>query len=172
MERRTPHREARSPLTERTRRAWFLLGLIAIVVAPAAMMPADAVAPAESPWPFSLVPRAAWRGSAPTAAEAGNVVPVEFRVGGYRGLDVLSPKAPISIAVDCDSRSPRTVASPPSAPSKGVLTYDWLTDTYTFWWPRAEVWVGTCRKLILELDDGTVHPVMVSFGVSDTLLVP
>ena len=165
-------RGVRQPFSSRTRRALFLLGLIGIVVAPLTLLPADAVAQDESPWPFSLVPRAAWRGTAPTAQEAGNVVPVEFRVGGYRGLEVLTPEAPLSVAVDCDSRAPRAVASPPSAPSKGVLTYDWLTDTYTFWWPRAEVWIGTCRKLILELEDGTIHPVMVYFGVSETLIVP
>ncbi|MFC0681844.1 PxKF domain-containing protein [Lysobacter korlensis] len=158
----------------KVRRAGFVLALVTIAVAPLTLLPPAAVAEveAESPWPFSLVPRAAWRGTAPTRQEAGNVVPVEFRVGGYRGLGVLTPHAPISIAVDCESQSPRTVASPPSAPSKGVLTYDWLTDTYTFWWPRAEVWIGTCRQLHLELDDGTVHPVMVYFGESDNVIVP
>jgi hypothetical protein len=165
-------RQARQPLSSRTRRGWFLLGLLAIAVAPVTLLPADAIGQEESPWPFSLVPHAAWRGTAPTAEEAGSVVPVEFRVGGFRGLKVLTPEAPLSVAVDCDSRAPRTAGSPPSAPSKGVLTYDRFTDTYTFWWPRPEVWVGTCRKLILELEDGTIHPVMIYFGVTDTLIVP
>lgn len=167
----SPARNGAELRFRRTRRALFLLGLMLLAVAPGTLLPADAVAEAESPWPFSLVPRAAWRGTSPTAEEAGNVIPVEFRLGGFRGLDVLTPKPPISIAVDCDSRAPRTVATPPSARAKGVLTYEWLTDTYTFWWPRPDVWVGTCRKLILELNDETVHPVFVYFGTESTLLV-
>jgi hypothetical protein len=167
----SPARNGAELRFRRTRRALFLLGLMLLAVAPGTLLPADAVAEAESPWPFSLVPRAAWRGTSPTAEEAGNVIPVEFRLGGFRGLDVLTPQPPISIAVDCDSRAPRTVATPPSARAKGVLTYEWLTDTYTFWWPRPDVWVGTCRKLILELNDETVHPVFVYFGTESTLLV-
>src|SRR4051812_20514292 len=74
----------------RTRRAGFLLGLLALVVAPVPLIPAVAGQLAdEQPWPFRVVPRAAWLGDAPTPEEAGNVVPVEFQLGGYRGLDVL-----------------------------------------------------------------------------------
>ena len=157
----------------RTRRAAFLLGLTAIALAPAALMPAAAVSERveDEPWPFSVVPRAAWRGDAPSSEEAGNVVPVEFRLGGFRGLEVLSPDPPISIAVDCDTRAPRAIPTPPASPAEGVLTYYWLTDTYTFWWPRPDSWVGTCRSLMLELRDETVHPIMVYFGQESTLFV-
>lgn len=167
----TTEQRTREPRLRRARRAGFVLGLILLAIAPGALLPADAVAEADGPWPFSLVPRAAWRGNSPTAAESGNVIPVEFRLGGFRGLDVLTRQPPISIGVDCDTRAPRAIATPPSAPAKGVLTYEWMTDTYTFWWPRPDVWVGTCRKLILELDDETVHPVFVHFGTESTLLV-
>ena len=157
----------------RTRRAAFLLGLVLAGALPATLIPAAAVPEQadEEPWPFSLVPRAAWRGDAPTQEEAGNVVPVEFRLGGFRGLDVLSPDPPISIGIDCDTRAPRAIPTPPAAPAEGVLTYYWLTDTYTFWWPSPESWVGTCRSLMLELRDETVHPVMVYFGEESTLYV-
>jgi hypothetical protein len=155
----------------RTRRAAFLLGLTALAVGPLTLLPTAAVPEEKDPWPFSLVPRAAWRGDAPTPEEAGNVVPVEFRLGGYRGLDVLFPDPPISIGVDCDTRAPRAIATPPSAPATGVLTYYWLTDTYTFWWPRPQSWVGTCRSLILEFEDDSVHPVLVYFGETTTLFV-
>lgn len=166
-------RRAAGQRFRRIRRAAFLLFLTALALAPAALMPAAAFPeqPPEDPWPFSLVPRAAWRGNAPTQEEAGNVLPVEFRLGGFRGLDVLSPDPPISIAVDCDTRAPRAIPIPPATPAEGVLTYYWLTDTYTFWWPRPDSWVGTCRALMLELRDETVHPVMVYFGETSTLYV-
>ncbi len=157
----------------RTRRVAFVFALTGLAIAPAALMPAAAVQEQaeDDPWPFSVVPSAAWRGDSPTAEEAGNVVPVEFRLGGFRGLDVLSPDPPISIGVDCDTRAPRAIATPPAAPAKGVLTYYWLTETYTFWWPRPDSWVGTCRSLMLELRDGTVHPVLVYFGETANLFV-
>ena len=157
----------------RTRRAAFLLGLTAVALAPATLMPTAAVPDqlAEDPWPFSVVPRAAWRGDAPTSDEAGNVVPVEFRLGGFRGLEVLNPDPPISIEVDCDTRAPRAIPTPPASAAEGVLTYYWQTDTYTFWWPRPDSWVGSCRSLMFELRDETVHPVMVYFGETTTLYV-
>jgi hypothetical protein len=155
----------------RTRRAVFLLCLTLVAFAPAALIPAAAVPDqvTEDPWPFSMVPRAAWRGDAPTQEEAGNVVPVEFRLGGFRGLDVLDPSPPISIEVDCDTRGPRAIPTPPASLAEGVLTYYWLTETYTFWWPRPDSWVGSCRSLMLALRDETVHPVMVYFGETTSL---
>jgi hypothetical protein len=156
----------------RGRRAAFLLGLALIAIAPATLIPTAAVPDeVEEEWPFSIVPQAAWRGDAPTSEEAGNVVPVEFRLGGYRGLDVLSPDPPISIAVDCDTRAPRAIPTPPASPAEGVLTYYLFTDTYTFWWPRPNSWVGTCRSLMLQLSDESLHPVMVHFGETSNVFV-
>jgi hypothetical protein len=172
MERRSEQRVAGRRF-RRTRRAGFLLGLTALAIAPVMLIPAAAVPQQaeEDPWPFSVVPRAAWRGNAPTQEEAGNVLPVEFRLGGFRGLDVLRPDPPISIAVDCDTRAPRAIPTPPASPVGGVLTYHWLTDTYTLWWPRPDSWVGTCRSLMLELRDDTVHPILVYFGETSALYV-
>ncbi len=110
----------------RLRRAAFLLGLALVAVLPASLIPAAAVpeqTEQDDPWPFSLVPRAAWRGDAPTQEEAGNVVPVEFRLGGFRGLNVLTTDPPISISIDCDTRGPRAIPTPPASPADFFFNY-------------------------------------------------
>jgi hypothetical protein len=37
------------------------------------------------------------------------------------------------------------------------LTYDALTDRYTYVRKTERSWVGTCRQLVVKLDDGTTH---------------
>ncbi|MDQ4137343.1 MAG: PxKF domain-containing protein [Actinomycetota bacterium] len=154
------------------RRAGLVLALIGLAIAPATLVPASGIALDESPWPFSMVPRAIVHGASPDGEQAAKVVPVRFRLGGFRGLEVLAERAPVSTPVDCHFRTPRVVASPASAPAKGVLTYDPLMDTYTFWWRRSEAWADTCRWLILKLDDGSIHSVLVTFGKNHTMLRP
>jgi hypothetical protein len=38
-----------------------------------------------------------------------------------------------------------------------VLLYNPLNDRYTFVWKTSGAWADTCRRLVLELDDGTTH---------------
>jgi len=37
------------------------------------------------------------------------------------------------------------------------LTYDPLTDQYIYHWKTNATWTGTCRQLIVRLNDGTDH---------------
>ncbi len=37
------------------------------------------------------------------------------------------------------------------------LTYDPASDTYTYVWKTDKRWEGTCRQLVVRLDDGTSH---------------
>jgi len=37
------------------------------------------------------------------------------------------------------------------------LTYDALTDTYTYVWKTVKGWKGKCGTFTLELDDNSVH---------------
>jgi hypothetical protein len=38
-----------------------------------------------------------------------------------------------------------------------VLLYDPLTDRYAFVWKTSGSWAGSCRRLVLQLDDGTTR---------------
>jgi hypothetical protein len=37
------------------------------------------------------------------------------------------------------------------------LSYDPLTDTYTYVWKTNKGWANTCRQLVIVLNDGTTH---------------
>ncbi len=37
------------------------------------------------------------------------------------------------------------------------LSYDASSDQYTYVWKTDSSWAGTCRQLVIQLNDGTVH---------------
>jgi hypothetical protein len=43
------------------------------------------------------------------------------------------------------------------------LTYDALTDTYTYVWKTEKAWANTCRQFILGLSDGSSHRAVFQF---------
>ncbi len=40
---------------------------------------------------------------------------------------------------------------------ESTLSYDAATERYTYAWKTKGAWEGTCRKLVVKLDDGSVH---------------
>jgi hypothetical protein len=80
---------------------------------------------------------------------AGSAVPVKFSLGGNYGLDVLAAGYPKSKAcAAADSTATSTVSSEPFTYLDGQYKYVWKTD---------KAWGGTCRELIVQLRDNTVH---------------
>jgi hypothetical protein len=43
------------------------------------------------------------------------------------------------------------------------LQYDAATDTYVYVWKTRKGWAGTCRQLIVRLDDGTDYVAKLRF---------
>jgi hypothetical protein len=43
------------------------------------------------------------------------------------------------------------------------LSYDALTDQYTYVWKSSKSWAGTCRQLTVVLKDGSIHTANFSF---------
>jgi len=90
-------------------------------------------------------------------AKAGSGIPVKFSLDGDKGLDIFAPGYPKSEQIACDaSGSLDTIEETVTAGSSG-LSYDPLTDTYTYVWKTNKAWAGTCRQLIVGLNDGTFH---------------
>ena len=89
--------------------------------------------------------------------KAGASVPVQFSLGGDRGLDVLVPGSPASNRHGCEAGG--TVDALESAASAGQtgLTYDAATGRYTYVWKTQKSWTGQCRTFVLLLDDGSQH---------------
>ena len=88
--------------------------------------------------------------------KAGSGVPVKFSLGGDQGLGVLAENYPNLVFTPCDPSEEVDPLEETSAANNG-LTFDALTDTYTYVWKTDKSWKGKCATLTVKLDDGTEH---------------
>ena len=88
-------------------------------------------------------------------ARAGQVVPLRFSLGGDRGLDVFALGFPTVQRISCGTGIPLSGLVPAQTAGKAGLRYDAASRTYTFAWKPANAWSGTCRRLLLGLNDGS-----------------
>jgi len=86
---------------------------------------------------------------------AGRAVPIKFRLGGDRGLDVLAAGSPSSRKVDCSSSAPLDAIEETVTAGQSSLTYDAASGEYTYVWKTEAAWARTCRELTLTLNDGS-----------------
>ncbi|HVF25234.1 MAG TPA: PxKF domain-containing protein, partial [Anaerolineales bacterium] len=87
---------------------------------------------------------------------AGRAIPVKFSLGGDQGLDIFAPGYPSSTVIACGSTAGDAVEQTVTAGSSS-LSYDSSTDQYTYVWKTEKAWAGTCRTLVVKLNDGTFH---------------
>jgi hypothetical protein len=88
---------------------------------------------------------------------AGRAVPVKFSLGGDQGLDIFEAGYPKSQQIACDSTAMVDGIEETVGAGGSSLSYDAATDQYTYVWKTDKGWAGTCRQLVLKLDDGTFH---------------
>jgi hypothetical protein len=88
---------------------------------------------------------------------AGRTVPVKFSLSGDQGLGIIEDTYPRSQRVPCDATAPVDGIEETVSASASGLTYDAASDEYTYVWKAEKAWAGTCRQLVLKLDDGTYH---------------
>jgi hypothetical protein len=86
---------------------------------------------------------------------AGETIALKFHIGGDRGLNPLASNSPASQQIDCTTLKPPQFAVTTPAEQEGALTYNRSQQRYHFNWGTQEDWAGTCRRLIVTLDDGT-----------------
>jgi Tol biopolymer transport system component len=91
--------------------------------------------------------------------KAGHGIPVRFSLGGNYGLSVVMDWAPISRQIPCDS----TELGPWGTQTTGSLSYNDSLGRYTYLWQTDRSWAGTCRQLMVALDDRTYHFANVRF---------
>ncbi len=96
-------------------------------------------------------------------AWAGRTIPVIFSLNGDRGLDILADEYPASQEVDCTTLDPIGPLTPTNTPGNSSLSYHAATDLYNYPWKTDSSWAGTCRQLVVRLDDGTDHTAYVRF---------
>ena len=88
------------------------------------------------------------------AVKAGKGVPVQFSLGGDFGLNVFETGYPQARAVGCDpTASVHQVNEAVNAKSSG-LTFNPLSQRYTYVWKTERSWVGGCTELVMRFDDG------------------
>jgi dipeptidyl aminopeptidase/acylaminoacyl peptidase len=95
--------------------------------------------------------------------KVGKTVPVKFSLGGDEGQDVFAQGYPKSRQIDCSSSALLDDIERTLSAGHSGLSYDPTTERYTYTWKTKEAWEGTCRRLVMRLDDGSVHRASFKF---------
>ena len=96
-------------------------------------------------------------------AKSGRSVPVKFSLNGDYGLDILAAGYPQSREIHCDTGEPTGAAEPTEASGGSGLVYDPETDQYLYSWKTQRDWAGSCRELIVKLNDGAAYTAWFEF---------
>lgn len=104
--------------------------------------------------------------NAPTVnkVKAGAAVPVRFSLDGDQGLDIFAEGYPTSRAIPCDTGAPADSIEVTTTAGASGLSYDAVTDTYTYVWKTQRSWSRSCRQLVVQLDDATTHVAEFQFN--------
>ena len=89
--------------------------------------------------------------------QAGRAIPVKFSLSGDKGLGIFAAGSPSSGPIACNSGDPATDLEETVTAGGSSLSYNSLIDQYIYIWKTEASWAGTCRQLVVELNDGTIH---------------
>jgi hypothetical protein len=92
---------------------------------------------------------------------AGRAVPLKFSLSGDKGLNIFAIGYPVSQQVACDSSAPLSELEGTETSGGSTLTYS--PDTYHYNWKTESSWAGTCRQLVVKLNDGSEHIALFKF---------
>jgi hypothetical protein len=90
-------------------------------------------------------------------ASAGSAIPVKFSLGGDHGLVIFAAGYPASSPITCDASDPSALIEETVNAGGSSLSYNASTDQYTYIWKTNKAWRGTCRMLVVGLNDGSQH---------------
>ena len=94
---------------------------------------------------------------------AGQAIPVKFSLNGNQGLNIMAAGYPASSPVACNANEPGSVIEETVTAGNSSLSYDATTDRYSYVWKTNKAWKGTCRILVVRLNDGSDHFAKFSF---------
>jgi uncharacterized repeat protein (TIGR01451 family) len=96
-------------------------------------------------------------GNPPTlnSVNAGRAIPVKFSLSGNKGLNIFAANNPYSVSFNCDTNNPGVDITDTVTAGGSSLSYS--PDTYNYIWKTESSWAGTCRQLVVTLNDGSVH---------------
>ncbi len=96
-------------------------------------------------------------------ARAGRAIPVKFSLSGDQGVDVFADGYPKSRRIHCRSTAPRGNLKRTATAGGSDLSYDAALDRYNYVWKTKKAWAGTCRQLVVKLNDDTAHRATFKF---------
>jgi uncharacterized repeat protein (TIGR01451 family) len=91
------------------------------------------------------------------AVKAGQAVPVKFSLSGNKGLNIFALNSPSSGQYTCSDTDPTSDITQTLDATSNSINYDASSDQYNFVWKTSSSWAGTCRQLLVTLNDGSVH---------------
>jgi DNA-binding beta-propeller fold protein YncE len=89
--------------------------------------------------------------------QAGRAIPVKFSLSGNKGLGIFAVGSPSSGPIVCNSSDPATLLEETVTAGGSSLSYDSTSDQYIYVWKTEKAWAGTCRQLVVQLNDGSIH---------------
>lgn len=89
--------------------------------------------------------------------KAGSAIPIKFSLSGNKGLNIFADDYPASGTIGCNSNDPVVDLTEIDTPGASGLTYDAGSGQYHYNWKTLKAWEGTCRQLVVKLNDGTEH---------------
>lgn len=89
--------------------------------------------------------------------QAGRAIPVKFSLSGNKGLGIFAAGSPSSGPIACNSSDPAVTLDQTVTAGGSSLSYDPTTDQYIYVWKTDQAWAGTCRQLVVQLNDGSIH---------------
>ena len=89
--------------------------------------------------------------------KAGSAIPVIFSLGGNQGLNIFATGFPKSQTIACDTTADVDGIETTVSAGGSSLTYDGVSNTYTYVWKTDKAWAGSCRQLVLEFADGSTQ---------------
>jgi len=102
-------------------------------------------------------------GNLPTLnnVNAGRTIPLKFSLSGNKGLAIFQSGYPASQQITCNTSAPIAELEGTETPGGSTLTYS--PDQYHYNWKTENSWAGTCRQLVIKLNDGSVHTANFKF---------
>jgi hypothetical protein len=97
------------------------------------------------------------------SVKAGSAVPVKFSLGANYGLSIFAAGYPKSGPITCGVADAITNLEATLTAGASSLTYESGSNAYHYIWKTEKAWAGTCRQLILQLADGSVHRANFTF---------
>lgn len=100
--------------------------------------------------------------------KAGSTIPVKWRLFDYFGdyvreLSAVASTKSASIPCEALEWAPNAEVAEVDSAGQTVLRYDLTDEQFVYNWKTERSWKGSCRVLLLSLNDGTTHCAFFEF---------